>query len=51
MWKYKPGTTNVVVDALSRHDIEGESSLAALSAPEFMLFDDIRQGIDSNDEL
>jgi hypothetical protein len=40
----------VVADALSRHDI-GESSLAALSAPEFMLFDDIRQGIDSNAEL
>jgi hypothetical protein len=32
----------VVADALSRRDLEGESSLAALSAPEFVLFDDIR---------
>jgi hypothetical protein len=40
--EYKPGRANVVADALSRRDLEGESSLAALSAPEFVLFDDIR---------
>jgi hypothetical protein len=46
--EYKPGTANVVVDALSRRDSGAESSLAALSASEFKLFGDIRQEFGSD---
>jgi hypothetical protein len=49
--EYKPGAANVVVDTLSRHDSGAESSLAVLSAPEFKLFDDIRQEFGSNPVL
>jgi hypothetical protein len=40
----------VVADALSRCDPEAESSLAALSAPEFSLFEEIRKELDSSSE-
>jgi hypothetical protein len=40
----------VVADALSRRDPEAESSLAALSAPEFSLFEEIRKELDSSSE-
>jgi hypothetical protein len=40
--EYKPSASNVVADALSRCDSGVESLLAALSMPEFKLFDDIR---------
>jgi hypothetical protein len=40
--EYKPGTTNVVADALSRRDTE-EGELLALSAPRFDFIDHLRQ--------
>jgi hypothetical protein len=49
--EYKPGTTNMVIDALSQCDSKGDPSLAALSTPEFRTFDDIRQELDSNVDL
>jgi hypothetical protein len=49
--EYKPGTTNVVADALSGCDSKVESSPAALFAPELSLFDEIRQEQKSNSEL
>jgi hypothetical protein len=39
--EYKPGTTNVVADALSRRDTE-EGDLLALSAPWFDFIDRLR---------
>jgi hypothetical protein len=41
--EYKPGVTNVVADALSRHDSETGAELSTLSAPNFILFDTLRQ--------
>jgi hypothetical protein len=49
--EYKPGATNVVADALSRHGSGAESSLAALLAPEFRMFNDIRQEFGSDSVL
>jgi hypothetical protein len=40
--EYKPGTTNVVADALSQRDTE-EEELLALSAPRFDFIDRLRQ--------
>jgi hypothetical protein len=40
--EYKPGTTNVMADALSRRDIE-EGELLALSAPRFDFIDRLHQ--------
>jgi hypothetical protein len=40
--EYKPGTTNVVADALTRRDTE-EGDLLALSAPRFDFIDHLRQ--------
>jgi hypothetical protein len=48
--EYKPGAQNVVADALSRRD-EGGAELQALSAPQFSLFDDVRQEINGDVEL
>jgi transposase InsO family protein len=48
--EYKPGAMNVVADALSRRD-EGQGELLALSAPQFSLFDDIRQEINGDSDL
>ena len=48
--EYKPGSMNVVADALSRRD-EGQGELLALSAPQFSLFDDIRQEINGDSAL
>jgi hypothetical protein len=48
--EYKPGAMNVVADALSRRD-EGAAELAALSAPQFSLFYDLRQEINSDTTL
>jgi transposase InsO family protein len=48
--EYKPGTLNVVADALSRRD-EMTGELLALSAPQFSLFDDIRQEINGDTAL
>ena len=45
--EYKPGAMNVVADALSHRD-EGQGELLALSAPQFSLFDDIRQEINGD---
>jgi len=48
--EYKPSAMNVVADALSRRD-EGQGELLALSAPQFSLFDDIRQEINGDSAL
>jgi len=48
--EYKPGSLNVVADALSRRE-EHSSELAALSAPRFEVFDQLRQEINGNSNL
>jgi hypothetical protein len=48
--EYKPGTTNVVADALSRRDTE-EGDLLTLSAPRFDFIDRLRQAQLSNPAL
>jgi hypothetical protein len=40
--EFKPGASNVVVDALSRHDTEAPVAAFAISAPSFTLFDNLR---------
>jgi hypothetical protein len=40
--EYKPGVQNIVADALSRRD-EHLEEVMALSAPQFALFDEVRQ--------
>ena len=59
--EYRPGKENVVADALSHRDGDtpllaglydtNAASLAALSAPTFRLFDDLRQELDTNATL
>jgi hypothetical protein len=49
--KNKPGTANVVADALSRCDTELSAPLMALLTPSFCLFDDLRQEFDGSQEL
>jgi hypothetical protein len=49
--EFKPGSSNVVADALSRHDVEASAKLAALSTPSFHLFDTLRREIDDTPEL
>jgi hypothetical protein len=46
--EYKSGSSNVVADALSRHDTEESVAVMALSAPSFQLFDDLRQQLSSD---
>ena len=41
--EYKPGSTNVVADALSRRDTPDDGALLALSAPRFDVLDRLRQ--------
>jgi hypothetical protein len=41
--EYRPGSSNVVTDALSRQDTEGTLTLVAISAPTFQVFDALRQ--------
>ncbi|BAF14549.1 Os04g0389000, partial [Oryza sativa Japonica Group] len=48
--EYKPGTTNVVADALSRRD-EHLAEALALSAPQFSLFDELRHEVLTSPEL
>jgi hypothetical protein len=48
--EYKPGVLNVVADALSRRD-EPSAVTKALSAPQFSLFDEIRQEINVDSDL
>jgi hypothetical protein len=40
--EFKPGTMNVVTDALSRRDTEETTTMAPLSIPSFPLFGDLR---------
>jgi hypothetical protein len=40
--EYKPGSSNTVADALSRRDAGEDAQLAAVSAPLFTVFDDLR---------
>jgi hypothetical protein len=40
--EYKPGSSNTVADALSRHNAGEDAQLAAVSAPLFTVFDDLR---------
>jgi hypothetical protein len=44
---YKPGVQNIVADALSRRDERLEEVMAS-SAPQFALFDEVRQEINSD---
>lgn len=46
--EYKSGTLNIVTDTLSRRD-EGMAEAMALSAPQFSLFDEIRQKINGSE--
>ena len=41
--EYKPGSTNVVADALSHRDTPDDGALLALSAPRFDVLDRLRQ--------
>jgi hypothetical protein len=41
--EYKPGSTNVVADALSRRDTPDDGAIIALSAPRFDILDRLRQ--------
>jgi len=49
--EYKPGAQNVVADALSRRDADGEGELAALSAPSFQLFSELRDAVAADASL
>jgi hypothetical protein len=49
--EFKPGSSNVVSDALSRRDTEEEAAGMALSIPSFQLFDDIRDELDKDPDL
>jgi hypothetical protein len=49
--EFKPGTSNVVVDALSRRDTKVMMEIAALSAPSFHLFDDLHREFDTDPSL
>jgi hypothetical protein len=49
--EHKPGATNMVADALSRCHGEETGELAAISAPNFELFIDLRREVDSDPEL
>jgi hypothetical protein len=46
--EFKPGTTNVVTDTLSRRDTEETTTVAALSIPSFHLFGDLRRELDTD---
>lgn len=48
--EYKPGKQNVVADALSRRDTD-TTTIMALSAPSFALFDDLRQEAEGATDL
>lgn len=48
--EYKPGTANVVADALSRRD-EHLAEAFVLSAPHFSLLDDVRREVASTPAL
>jgi hypothetical protein len=39
--EFRPGTGNVVADALSRRDTETTAELVAISAPSFTILDDL----------
>jgi hypothetical protein len=49
--EYKPGSTNVVADALSRCDTEAQAEVSTISTPSFCLFDDLRTEFATNPEL
>jgi hypothetical protein len=49
--EYKPGSTNVVTDALSRRDTDEEAQLATLSTASFDLFDMLRAAYNTNTAL
>jgi hypothetical protein len=49
--EFKPGSSNVVADALSRRDTEEEAAGMALFIPSFQLFDDIRDEFDKDPDL
>jgi hypothetical protein len=49
--EYKPGSSNIVVDALSRRDTEATTKVAALSDPAFAIFDALRVEATSSTEL
>jgi hypothetical protein len=49
--EYKLSATNIIINALSRCDMEASTSLMALPAPSFRLFYDLHQEFDSSSEL
>jgi hypothetical protein len=49
--EYRSGANNVVVDALSHHDIEVAVELCALFVPSFLIFDTLRNELEADQEL
>ena len=50
MIEYRPGTLNIVADALSQRD--GDNLLLhAVTAPSFQLFDDLRRELQLDDDM
>jgi hypothetical protein len=49
--EYHPGATNIIADALSRHDMVDEPELVALSSPSFTIFDSLRAELATSTEL
>jgi hypothetical protein len=49
--EYKPGVSNIIIDALSRCDTEATTEVAALSGPAFDIFDALRAEAMSSAEM
>jgi hypothetical protein len=49
--QYKPGSTNVVADALSRSIEPSDASFLALSMPQFVFLEELKQDLLVNDEF
>jgi hypothetical protein len=49
--EYRPGSFNVVADALSRRNTVDEPEIAALSVPTFGIFNSLRFEIATSPEL
>jgi hypothetical protein len=49
--EYRPGSSNVVADALSRCDADVSAEVTVLSVPSFQLFNDLCQELGSDPTL
>jgi hypothetical protein len=49
--EFKLGSSNIMVDALPRRDVEASTELATLSAPSFHLFDTLQHENEDTLEL